>query len=236
MLLENKTENKQENKSKELLETYLANALKFIGRSSVTRGEAKAAAKGFSRPGTPEQDAYWGRPDISLISAKDVEAKQAQIKSELKKYGIKEKLNYAFNAQAYKEKNKDEKGPLVSDLMIFIAGMTATAAAFPKDAPATPESMGVIALGAATSVGLVMLKKGFYKVLDARTEAGAEKVSEYKTLKHAQLALKQLKKQITARQDGSYKEQVQALFAAGIGNPGGMITSAAIQHKAGGRS
>lgn len=236
MLLKNTTENKPESKSTELLETYLANALKFIGRSSVTKGQAKAAAKGFSRPGTPEQDAYWGRPDISQISMKDVNMKQAQIKSELKKYGIKEKLNYAFNAQAYKEKNKDEKGLMVSDLMIFIAGMTVTAATFPKDAPATPEGMGVIALGAAASVGMVMVKKGFYKILDSKTEAGEKKVTEYRTLKHAQLALKQLKKQILVQRDGSYKEQVQKLFAAGIGNPGGVITSAVVQRKAGGRS
>lgn len=46
----------------------------------------------------------------------------------------------------------------------------------------------------------------------------------YAKIKHAQLALKKLKKALSAEGKPSYKDEINGLLAAGYGNPGGIIT------------
>lgn len=60
------------------------------------------------------------------------------------------------------------------------------------------------------------------------------KKDEYTRIKQTQLALKKLKKVLLKDGKPSYKDEVNKLFAAGYGNPGGVITHFAVK-KDGGR-
>lgn len=95
----------------------------------------------------------------------------------------------------------------------------------------TGVAVGFAGIGAA--VGGVAAVQSVRRSLEAKDAAEQKQIDDYIAVKHSQLALKQLKKAIQKEQGTSYKQQVQQLFASGLGNPGGMITPLALQQKKG---
>ena len=91
---------------------------------------------------------------------------------------------------------------------------------------------------AAMSAGAAVLFSGVAKVAAQGTEEKPDKVAKeewdvqkYGDVKRALFALKKMKKALAP--ESTYKKEVQALYASGLGNPGGMIT--ALNLKQGGR-
>ena len=70
-------------------------------------------------------------------------------------------------------------------------------------------------------------------------EEQTRKVAAYTELKHAQMALKQLKKVLQAPQKAAEKakdrEMIAQLYASGMGNPGGIVTPVSLAKKGLGR-
>ena len=102
------------------------------------------------------------------------------------------------------------------------------------------EATKAVMLGAASVVSGVMAAKGADPMgaVSLMLMAGAmgsaeaallgkdeksEKLKAYTEVKHTQLALKKLKKSLDPKP--SYKDEVRALYASGLGNPGGMVTA-----------
>ena len=56
-------------------------------------------------------------------------------------------------------------------------------------------------------------------------------VEKYGEAKRALFALKKMKKAL--KPESTYKRDVQALYASGLGNPGGMITALNLKQKGG---
>ncbi len=85
------------------------------------------------------------------------------------------------------------------------------------------------AASAAETPELAPLSVLFMAYAAGRAEAAAKPetnkdLQAYAEIKHAQLALKKLKKVISKEGKPSYKDEINGLFAAGYGNPGGIIT------------
>lgn len=103
------------------------------------------------------------------------------------------------------------------------------------------ERMRAVVLGAASAVAgvagangaepmmaasLILGAGAFCTYVDSFTPDGKSEnkqdLREYTQIKHAQIALKKMKKALTG--EPTYMEQVGKLFADGYGNPGGMVT------------
>ena len=87
---------------------------------------------------------------------------------------------------------------------------------------------GVMAAKGADTMGAVslMLMAGAMGSAEAALlgkDEKSEKLKAYTEVKHTQLALKKLKKSLDPKP--SYKDEVRALYASGLGNPGGMVTA-----------
>ena len=106
-----------------------------------------------------------------------------------------------------------------------------------------------VALGAAAVVGSVMAAQGIDQAaapafvmaagalctgahaatVDNKYQTNA--VEKYGEAKRALFALKKMKKAL--KPESTYKQDVQALYASGLGNPGGMITALNLKQKGG---
>lgn len=111
------------------------------------------------------------------------------------------------------------------------------------------EVVKAVAFGAAAVVGGVMAAQGFDQAaaptfimaagalctgahaatVDNKSRTDA--VEEYGKAKRALFALKKMKKAL--KPESTYKQDVQALYASGLGNPGGMITALNLKQKGG---
>lgn len=108
-----------------------------------------------------------------------------------------------------------------------------------------------VALGAAAVVGGVMAAQGIEPMaaptlvlaagalctganaatMPKASEKEASDVEKYGDAKRALYALKKMKKVLAP--ESKYKKEVQALYASGLGNPGGMITALNLKQKGG---
>lgn len=208
--------------SKKLLDAYTAGAVKEIGNVKKIDAEIKASqyASDFYKSGKAE----------SLTSA-DVKIAEKQIAKEMKQYGMKERLNYATDARPSKLES------LLLKCAVLSVGGLASAATGNETGMATVTA-GFALLAAQTAVRLAAFPK---------TDEQERKIDEYADLKHAQLALKQLKRELKIKEGlerdrridekiDSYKKQVGQLFAAGYGQPsGGLIQAVNLKKQKEGR-
>ena len=161
----------------------------------------------------------------------------------------------ADHPMEFSEKNKAKAVEEVENLQEFY-GKEAKSASLKTKMQATfgyrgSEVARAVALGAAAVVGGVMAAQGIEPMAaptlvlaagalctgaNAATmpKASAKEssdVEKYGDAKRALFALKKMKKALAP--ESTYKKEVQALYASGLGNPGGMIT--ALNLKQGGR-
>ena len=100
------------------------------------------------------------------------------------------------------------------------------------------EAAKAVMLGAASVVTGVMAAQGVdpiagYALSEEAKKDKSEALKAYTEIKHSQIALKKLKNALDPKP--SYKDEVRALYASGLGNPGGMITALNLKKQNGGR-
>ena len=204
--------------AKELLNSYMAGAKKEIGFVSKSKAEEKSVlyAMDFYHSGKAEG-----------LTKSDVKIMEKQVNKELKQYGVQEHINYAATLRA---KEENPLPALLKDAGIgLLAASTAASAAADGQYGIALGVVGVGVIAAATKAAIV------YAGLP-NTEEQSKKVDEYTELKHAQLALKQLKREFKAAERAEYKKEVSQLFAAGYGQPsGGFVQAAMLKRQKAGR-
>ena len=200
MLSLNKSEKKVSTWDKHSLDSYLTGAVVLMDGKS--KAEAEKIAENYVR--TTDRDA---------IREGAVDLKAAELKKEAKQYGLREKLNYATDAD--------------HDLKLE---MTVVGAASLVESLAKSESMpnGPVAL--VVPKNAVQYAVG--SMVKSKTAEQKMKADEYANVKHAQLVLKQLKRCLLKTFDPARAEKTEkksmmqeamGLYAS-YGNPsGGMV-------------
>lgn len=200
-------ENKKDTAARQMLKAYLDGALKL------TAGKSKADAERIIK------DYHQKADNQALKSAPDaldaVKTEEKSLKEKASSYPLKAKVNYASDADFEN----------IGDLL---AGSLA--------AVATPMLAHIVAQDPSTLGATMFVATASYMALKAGKLAAAElsaskndeekkNAQAYADVKHAQLALKLLKKEIEAplkaAEKAKYKEDVAQLFAAGYGQPSG---------------
>jgi len=209
-LLFSSKEKKLSPKAEEILNVYIAGAKKEIGyvRKNTAKDKASLYASDF-----------YNSDKAKEITKDDVKVMEKRVEKDLKKYGWREKLNYATNVRAIDEH------PISSVLKGSGIALVATACAV---STAIDGQFGMSAL--ITGVGLAagMTRAATYYASAPRNDGEVRKVDEYTDLKHAQLALKQLKREFQKAEREEYRNEVSKLFAAGYGQPSGGLVQAAM--------
>lgn len=202
---------------KKTLDNYLAGAVKLMGGK--TKSEAKRIAK-----------EYVGSANRFGIGLESVQLKKEELKKAASEYGLKEKVNYASDA--------DVSG--ISDTVSLGVGAVAASMLAPI-AAADPEKLAItLAAGALAYTAVKAVKVAAAGMSESKTPEQEKKAAGYADVKHAQLALKLLKKEIEApikaAEKAKYKEDVAALYAVGYGQPsGGLVGTAVLRNQKGGR-
>lgn len=195
------------------LNKYLSGSLQFIGNS--TKVEASQKASEYAEKQNLSEFTSNPKETKDAIVAKETELKKAS-----KQYGLQEKMNYAFDARVFQERPLDELAQGLHVALFASAGMM-TAAFSNSPEAATLFGVGGVLTAATLTTGR-FLSAG-------ETEKEKKSINEYAEIKHAQLALKQLKKKVMPSIKAAENKEkgipsAKEMFAAGLGNPGGMIT------------
>ena len=184
-------EHKLSPKAEKLLISYMAGAVKEIG--FVSKGKADTLADWFA------EDFYYSGKAKGLTT-NDVQAMEKRVDKSLKKYGFKERLNYLTNVRAM------EENPTVFVLKGGAAGMLAMGA-FSEALVNNHHAAALSVLGIAVAASLG--KTAMNQALSGKTDEENRKIDEYTNMKHAQLALKQLKRKMEYPEDRSVMPEVQ---------------------------
>ena len=208
--------------TRKLLRAYLMNAV------ALTKGKSKGEAKRILKD-------YFEKTDKkALMEASDaldvVKAKEKRLKDRASGAGLREKANYISDADTAN----------FSDIVAM--GMTTMAIAMAAPlANQNPSALSATLMTALGAYGVTQVGKHVLGTFAAsKTPEEKKSASEYANVKHAQLALKMLKKEleapIKAAEKAKRKEEVAQLFAAGYGQPsGGLIQAAALKNQKAGR-
>ncbi|MGN1079862.1 MAG: hypothetical protein ACI4TE_06785 [Alphaproteobacteria bacterium] len=198
--------------TRKMLRAYLNEAVRL------TSGKSKAEAKKILQDYHQQADtqALKSSPDALKV----VEAKEKSLKEKASSFGLKTKINYASDADISD----------ISDVISMGVGAVATSMLAPI-AAADPQALSAAILTAATAYTVTKAAKNAAAELSAsKTPEQKKQAREYATVKHAQLALKLLKKEIEAplkaAEKAKYKEDIAKLFAAGYGQPSGGLVQA----------
>ncbi|MBP3403335.1 MAG: hypothetical protein J6L82_05440 [Alphaproteobacteria bacterium] len=193
--------------TRKMLRAYLNGAVQL------SSGKSKAEAKKVI------QD-YYQQADIQALkdspdALKVVEAKEKNLQEKASSFGLRAKVNYASDADVSD----------ISDVVSMGVGAVATSMLAPI-AAADPQALSATILTAVAAYTVTKAAKTAAAELSAsKTPDQKKQAREYATVKHAQLALKLLKKEIEAplkaAEKAEYKEDVAKLFAAGYGQPSG---------------
>ena len=200
MLSLNKNEKSVSAKDKHSLDSYLAGAVVLMDGKS--KAEAAKIAENYVRT-----------TDREYIREEAVNAKAAELKKEAKQYGLREKLNYATDA---------DRG-LKLELAVIGAASLVESLAKSESMPNGPVAMVVPKNAVQYAVG---------SMVKSKTAEQKLKADEYAYVKHAQLVLKQLKRCLLKTFDPARTEKTEKksmmqdakeLYAS-YGNPsGGMV-------------
>lgn len=200
MLSLNKSEKSVSVWDKHSLDSYLVGAVVLMDGKS--KAEAEKIAENYVRT-----------TDRSAVRENAVDAKTAQLKKEEKQFGLREKLNYATDA---------DHG-LKLEMTVIGAASLAESLAKSESMPNGPVALVVPKNAVQYAVG---------SMVKSKTAEQRLKADEYANVKHAQLVLKQLKRCILATYDParaektekkSMMQEAKELYAS-YGNPsGGMV-------------
>lgn len=204
-------------KAEKLLKEYISSSQKEIGYAP--RKKASEKAEDFAA-------AFYKAGKAEGIGSGDIRKMEEKISRNLKPYGLKERINYLANV----------KSTIENPLMTYVKGTVATVlVAGAAISAANDEQLalagGILGIGVAAA----LTKAAAFHVGLPNNEKEEQKVTEYTDLKHAQLALKQLKRQVKATERAAYMQEVKELFAAGYGQPSGSMVQAAVFRKQQGR-
>ena len=162
------------------------------------------------------------RVDNKANALKTVESLEKMYVDAVKKTPLKTKIQAAFGMKA---PENAFKAACVLGAAAVVAGVAAAHGADP-------------AVVGALSVGVTALSAVVGKAAADGTEDKPEKIAKeewnvqkYGDVKRALFALKKMKKALTP--ESTYKRDVQALYASGLGNPGGMITALNLKQNGG---
>ena len=197
MLSLNKSEKKVSTWDKHSLDSYLAGAVVLM--DGKTKAEAEKIAENYVR--TTDRDA---------IREGAVDLKAAELKKEAKQYGLREKLNYATDADH----------DLKLEMAVIGAASLVESLAKSEAMPNGPVAMVVPKNAVRFAVG---------SMVKSDTPEKRMKADEYANIKHTQLVLKQLKRCLLVRFDPnsvektekkSMMQEAMGLYAS-YGNPSG---------------
>ena len=162
------------------------------------------------------------RVDNKANALKTVESLEKMYVDAVKKTPLKTKIQAAFGMKA---PENAFKAACVLGAAAVVAGVAAAHGADP-------------AVVGALSVGVTALAAVVGKAAADGTEDKPEKIAKeewnvqkYGDVKRALFALKKMKKALAP--ESTYKRDVQALYASGLGNPGGMITALNLKQNGG---
>ena len=162
------------------------------------------------------------RVDNKANALKTVESLEKMYVDAVKQTPLKTKIQAAFGMKA---PENAFKAACVLGAAAVVAGVAAAHGADP-------------AVVGALSVGVTALSAVVGKAAADGTEDKPEKIAKeewnvqkYGDVKRALFALKKMKKALTP--ESTYKRDVQALYASGLGNPGGMITALNLKQNGG---
>lgn len=193
----------------ELLETYL-NKARIVSDSTEKGVAKKAIAKNFESSADMLAE-FKKSPDAERI----VKAKEKALKKEAASFDLKTKLNYATDA---------EFGGGMSALLAagIVSGATTAFGSVAMNEPSAMSATVMLgALGYTLSQGT---KAAVAFATEAKTQKQEKDIEAYSDIKHTQLALKLLKRDMQADKRAQYKAEVNKLLADGYGNPGGVVT------------
>ena len=207
--------------TKELLRSYLHNAV------VLTKGKSKAEAKRLLNE-------YYEKTDKeSLLNASDalkvVKAKEKELKEKAGTASLKTKLNYASDADVAS----------LSDAMAFGVAGVASSMLAPIVATDVNLLSGTMLTAAAAYTATKGVKLLAAEISESKTPEQAREAGNYARVKHAQFALKRLKKEIEAPIKAAEKEkrrkEIAQLFAAGYALPAGGLSAVVMSKQRAGR-
>ena len=177
---------------------YLANVTYIMGAKSDRKESEQAAEK------------YMAENPMNIADKKTaletIKGMEKQLKKEARKASFDTKLEYALG----------RKGAEIARAVAFgsAAVIGSVMAANGMDRMATPAF--IFGAAAISTAGRAIS-------MPPAEKTEQEALKQYADVKRAQFALKQMKRQLDPKP--SYKDEVRALYASGLGNPGGMITA-----------
>ena len=193
--------------TRKMLRAYL------LGAIHLTSGKTKADAKKIIQEYHQQTDMsqFKDSPDALKV----VEAKEKSLKEKASAHSLRTKVNYASDA--------DVSG--VSD--VVSVGVASVATSMLASVVVTdPNTLSATVMAAAVAYTAAKATKTVAATLsESKTPEQKKDAQTYANVKHAQLALKLLKKEIEAplkdAEKAKYKEEVAKLFVAGYGQPSG---------------
>ncbi|MBO4519857.1 MAG: hypothetical protein J5787_01480 [Alphaproteobacteria bacterium] len=168
-----------------------------------------------------------------LMSAPDalsmIEAEERALKKKASAASLKTKINYALDMD---NRDTGNNSRVLAGSLGVVAGVICSAAVI-DSGNYVPQAMAL----ALPLFGAAVLGD---EIVRSKTPEERKAVQDYADVKHAQLALKMLKKEIEApikaAEKAKRKEEVAQLFAAGYGQPsGGLIQAATLRNQKAGR-
>lgn len=207
--------------TKDLLQSYLKGAVALT--AGKTKTEAKRLIAEYQK--NADKEALMGSAEALDI----VREQEKALKDRASGYGLKTKMNYVSDADI----------PDVSDVVAGGMAAVATVSLAPV-VVADPNTLGATLFVATSAYMATKAGKLLAAEMSAsKTPEQKKNAQDYADVKHAQLALKLLKKEIEepikAAEKEKYKEEVNKLFAAGYGQPSGGLVQAAMLNKRQGR-
>ncbi|MBR4126469.1 MAG: hypothetical protein IKR09_02690 [Alphaproteobacteria bacterium] len=199
-ILAEKNSNGANNDVRKLLSSYLDGAV------ALTAGKTKAEAKRVIKD-------YFKKADKEGLSGADaamaVSEKEKALKEKAAAYDFKTKMNYFSDADTAPLKE--------SKITEAVAAAWTFSALFANSGTVAATVFGTLSYYTVKGVAKEIAKD----VTESKTDAEKISAQGYADIKHAQLALKLLKKEIEApvkaAERTKYKEEAKKLFAAGYG-------------------
>ena len=184
---------------------YLASAVEVMGKTSSKREAARAADKYLADHPVKNTD--------KQAALKIIGNMEKELSGQAKAADFKTKAQYALGG-------KETAKAVMLGAASVVTGVMAAQGVDPMAAVSF-----TLFAGAVSTAG--------YALSEEAKKDKSEALKAYTEIKHSQIALKKLKNALDPKP--SYKDEVRALYASGLGNPGGMITALNLKKQNGGR-
>lgn len=185
---------------------YLTDVVKAMGKTSSSREAAQAADKHLAAD-------YFVKSADKQATLKVIGEMEKKLSAQAKSADFKTKAQYALGG-------KEAVKAVMLGAASVVSGVMAAQGIDPMAAVSFTLFAGALSTGA-------------YAFSEEAKKDKSEALKAYTEIKHSQIALKKLKNTLDPKP--SYKDEVRALYASGLGNPGGMITALNLKKQNSGR-